>query len=208
MADRERAASGRGTGQPNQGNNRFRGNNSNNNYNNRNRFGRGPPKKANNQNQKPWQKKRGECIELGENVYFIGEARQADNYTKVTEAILNYIQRTYTGGNDVKYALENGVGFDFNTVKPVARPPDGRITPPPAVGSTAEETERKNTIIAAYNAAKSVNHMIMTAEIKQYVNRKTKYADNMNKAYALILGQCTLGLRNKLESRKDWATIM
>ena len=68
MADRDRAAAGRGTGQPNQGNNRFKGNS---NYNNRNKFGKGSPKKGNNQNQKPWQKKKGECAKLGENLILL-----------------------------------------------------------------------------------------------------------------------------------------
>ena len=43
--------------------------------------------------------------DLGEYTYFIGDARQTDNYVKDTEAILNYVQRTYTHGSDVKIAL-------------------------------------------------------------------------------------------------------
>ena len=30
-------------------------------------------------------KRKGECEDLGDNVYYIGDARQADNYTKVTK---------------------------------------------------------------------------------------------------------------------------
>ena len=36
--------------------------------------------------------------------------------------------------------------------------------------------------------------------------QKTKYDDNMNKAYALILGQCAEGLKNILQTRKYWET--
>ena len=84
------------------------GNNGANRYrNNKKKFVKAAQKKGggNGTNQtKP--KRRGECAELGGYIYFIGDARQADNYTKVTEAILNFIQRMYTMGNDVKLALE------------------------------------------------------------------------------------------------------
>ena len=36
---------------------------------------------------------KGECTELGKNVYYIGDARQSDNFTKVTEVIMNYIKK-------------------------------------------------------------------------------------------------------------------
>jgi len=49
---------------------------------------------------------KGECKELGNNVYFISNPRQADNYIKVTESILRYIQKTYTDGSMVKDSLD------------------------------------------------------------------------------------------------------
>ena len=57
---------------------------------------------------------------------------------------------------------------------------------------------------AASEAEKKVQEMILSQEVKEYVSRQNKYRDNISKAYALILGQCTTGLRNKLEARKDW----
>lgn len=39
------------------------------------------------------------------------------------------------------------------------------------------------------------------------MERMRKYQENKVKAYALIYGQCTNGLKNRLESRKDWANI-
>ena len=112
--------------------------------------------------------------------------RQADNYVKVTEAILNYIQRTYTHGSDVKTALEDGVDFDFEKVRP-----GGKSAGDINVSSLLSEIDK----------------LILQAEVKQFVDRKSKYCDNMNKAFALIIGQCTFGLRGKLEGRKDWNTI-
>ena len=159
-------------------------------------------------------KRRGECAELGENVYFIADARQADNYVKVTEAILNYIQRTYTHGSDTKKALEDGQAFDFDSIKPTTQlvsssssSGSGSSTPSPAAGTSPLVGGTRFAIPTVTTAMSEVDKMIIQAEVKQFVEHKAKYVDNMNKAYALILGQCTLGLKGKLEGRKDWANI-
>jgi len=52
-------------------------------------------------------------------------------------------------------------------------------------------------------AKKDVDKLIIDQEIKQFMDRKSKYTDNKHKAYALILSQCTIRLKNKLESRRD-----
>ena len=109
---------------------------------------------------------KGYCVELGEYTYFISDSRQADNYVKVTEAILNYLQRTYTHGSDVKTALEDGVDFDFEKVRPCGT---GDIK----VSSSLSEIDK----------------LILQAEVKQFVDRKSKYCDNMNKVFVFIIGQ-------------------
>ena len=50
-------------------------------------------------------KVRGKCEALGSDVYSIGNAGKAEKYTKTTEAIMNYIQGNFNGGNNVKEAL-------------------------------------------------------------------------------------------------------
>ena len=125
---------------------KFRGNYRNQKFNGKKNYSQGKGKRT------------GECAELGEHIYFIGEARQADNYTKTTEAILNYIQRTYYGGNEVRKALEDGEPYGFEAEKPAAKP--STITSTGTVGD--------------------VDQMILGAEIKQFVDRKVKYADNMH----------------------------
>ena len=59
---------------------------------------------------------KGECDELKDNIYSIGDVRQADKYTKTTEAILNYILKNYNNGSDVKKALEDLEDFNFDTI--------------------------------------------------------------------------------------------
>ena len=72
----------------------------------------------------PHQKKKnnGQKNQTSSRVFrILTDARQADNYVKVTEAILIYVQRTYTHGSDVKISLEDGMDFDFEKVRPGGR---------------------------------------------------------------------------------------
>ena len=125
---------------------------------------------------------KGECEDLKGKVYFIGSAKQTDNYNNTTEAILEYFLREYTHGLDVVESLEKLQEKDLTNEVPVeATPPDG----------ASEELKA---------ALKAVHH----EEMKQFVQRKQKLSTNLVKAYGIILGQCTKGLKAKLETRKDW----
>ena len=164
-----------------------RGGNTNNNGGRGNQ-GRGRGQRSNS-NQKKYSNNKpkkdgfiGECDDLKNHVYFIGSIKQADNYNNTTEAILTYIQRTYDYGIDVVEALNKLQAQDFNSLMPK------KI----ALDQSATKDEEE------------VATMILKSEIQKFVDRKQKYEDNMNKAYALILGQCTKGLKAKLEARKDW----
>jgi len=46
--------------------------------------------------------------------------------------------------------------------------------------------------------------MMYDEEMKQFVKRKETLRINLNNAYSLIWGQCTKGMKNRLESRKEW----
>ena len=161
-----------GIGSNNRRNNGSRGNqrNNNNRRNNQN----------NNRSQRNNQNKefKGDCDDLKGKVYFIGNMKQADNYNNTTEAILSYIQRTYDYGNDVMEALEALEEKDFNDLMPKKGD----------LGASPTEDQ------------KEVAMMILKSEVQKFVERKQKYTNNMNKAYALILGQCTKALKGKLQS--------
>ena len=49
--------------------------------------------------------------------------------------------------------------------------------------------------------------MILQAQVKTYMARLERHDTNKSKACALICGQCTQGLKLKLEARKDWDEI-
>ena len=103
-------------------------NNNNNSNTRRSNFARGRGGRGNN-NRRGNQSNRdnrsgfkGECEELKNHTYFIGNLKQADNFNNTTEAILAYIQRTYDYGSDVMEALENLEPKDFMSLMP--RKPD------------------------------------------------------------------------------------
>ena len=127
---------------------------------------------------------KGECAELGSNVYYIGDARQADNYTKTTEVIINYIKKNYKLGNEVCQALETGTDYTF--ARPESVDSTGAIVP---IDPT------------------SVDGLITKQLINRYVDNLEKYEAEKSNAYGLIYGQCTKGLRDKLEQRSDWSTV-
>ena len=139
--------------------------------------GRGRNGKSN--SKKPQLK--GQCEELGEHVYTVGDAKQADRYTKTTEAICNHILRTFDQGEQVTQSLQKFDPYNMELFKP--EEPD----------DPANMTE--------------LEKLIQHQEVKDYCARKWKFNDNMTKAYALILGQCTLSVKNKLETRQDWEAI-
>ena len=125
---------------------------------------------------------KGECEDLKGKVYFIGSAKQADNYNNTTEAILEYFLRNYTHGLDLVETLEALKERDFTAEIPVKA----------TVESDASEEEK--------DAIKEVHK----EEMKQFIQRKGMLKTNLVKAYGIILGQCTKALRAKLEQRKDW----
>ena len=61
-------------------------------------------RKSKNKNNKETYK--GECEDLKGKIYYIGSAKQADNYNTTTEAIMEYILREFTHGLDVVESLE------------------------------------------------------------------------------------------------------
>ena len=154
-----------------------RGNGSSSNRNTRG----GRVQGRNNNNIRRSTQFKGACEDLKDHVYTVGDAKQADRYTKTTEQILNYIQREYDQGQEVKDSLEQLEEFDMELYKP-EKPDD----------------------MAALD---DIDKMILQQEVKDYCTRKFKFNDNMNKAFALIHGQCSMGVKNKLENRKDWKFI-
>ena len=132
---------------------------------------------------------KGECAALGDNVCTYNDASQADRCSKTTDSLMKHIQREHTRGQDVVDALEKGKPLDPNSCKPKDNSKPGAETR------------------SSPHKLSSLEEMMLAGEVKNYFFRKEKYEDNMNKAYGLILGQCTQGVKNKLETEKVWDAI-
>ena len=86
----------------NTGRGRGRSGNGNRSYN---RQGRG--RNANQKHKKKIVLPDDAVAELGDNIYVINQAGQADKFVKTTETILNYVQKTYKNGEDMREALDS-----------------------------------------------------------------------------------------------------
>ena len=118
--------------------------------------------------------------ELGENIYIVNNPGQADKFVKTTEAILNYIQKTYKNGEDIKKALQKEQDYDFESEEPKI---SGKIDI-----STPKGFKFK-------------------LEMEGHFKRMQQYAVNKSNAQALIYGQCTQAVKGQLQSRKDWEEV-
>ena len=169
MPENNNNNAGRGRGRPGRGNQgRGRSNNGRSNNNN-------------NRNKKKLTLPDDAVKELGENIYIINQSGQADKYVKTTEAILNYVQKNYKYGDDIKKALRQESDFDFDAIQPTIS--GGKIDV-----TTPEGFKYK-------------------LEMERFFKRQDQYTTNKTNAHGLIYGQCTLAVKSKLQARKDWNEI-
>ena len=52
-----------------------------------------------------------------------------------------------------------------------------------------------------------IESMIYTKKVDAYVKRDSILDDNTQKAYSLMLGQCTELLKRKIKTTTDWMTV-
>ena len=162
-----------------------------NNHNNSNKNHKKTQK--NNSNNKSTLK--GECEELGNNVFIINDAHQADKYISTVEAIAFYVQREYTGGQYVKDTIVQMKKIDTNTWKPAQ---------PAAAAGTGDDASSASSSLSSMG---EFEKLVLQTEVKEWIIKRSRYVDNLNKLYALLYGQCTKAMQNKLQNRQDWAEI-
>ena len=124
---------------------------------------------------------KGNCVALGDAIFTCGDDKQSERFDKTREKIMNHIFANFEQGKYIKESLEKLEVYDIELWRP-------------------EEVEDPDDM-------GEVEKMILQQEVRDYIQRRTKFEENMYKAFALILGQCTVSLKNKLENRKDWKVI-
>ena len=149
------------------GRGRSYGNNNNNNNNNKNKR---------NKDEKNKIKVPEEALkELGQNVYVIGKANQADKFVKTTEAIINYIRANYKRSEDIVIAFRGEpkeMDWDKHPDKPKAPLVKGKLD-----FATQEGYEYK-------------------VKFESFMRRQEQYVTNRSNAQGLICNQCTKEAKN------------
>jgi hypothetical protein len=119
----------------------------------------------------------GRCNDLKGHVYDSIDARQADQYTKTTREIAEFIGRTYKFGMDTCLLIKN------MQLLGISQPND-----------SPEDATRTDIRIWEKN-------------VNDYVKRKMILSENIKTAYSLIWGQCSDVMRQKVEAYPGYLSV-
>ena len=109
--------------------------------------------------------------------YDCSDTKQSDMFAKTTKEIAGYVGRTYKFGGDTRIAVENGEAPIFDL------PPD-----PPAGSSRGVEK-------------------LWEKELDDVAKRRTQLGHNLRQLFALVWGQCTEVLQQRLEAEEEFANM-
>jgi Reverse transcriptase (RNA-dependent DNA polymerase)/Zinc knuckle len=115
-------------------------------------------------------------------IYDFGDPRQADWYTQTTREISEYVGRTMSYGYDITNAIIN------KTNPAIPEPPEPVAIPPATTTTTLQDK-------------------IWEKEIVEYVKRKSHAEQNVKTLYAIIWGQCTEALREKVRALANYSAM-
>ena len=119
----------------------------------------------------------GRCEEIKSHIYDCSDARQSDIFAKTTKEIAGYVGRTY------KYGSDAGLAVERLTLRTLTMPTDPI--------ASASDTEK----------------YVWKKEVDEYVKQKSYLNQNMKTLYALVWGQCTDVMKQKIESTHDFGTL-
>ena len=120
----------------------------------------------------------GVCEELKDYVYNTGVGRNnAEIFSKTMKAIAEYVAREYTA-----------VGEFHNGLPDLTLPTLVAPSPPQAMATVVELK-------------------IWEMDFKEYRKRVEEREKNMEKTYALILGQCSKTIRDRIEAHEQWESV-
>lgn len=125
---------------------------------------------------------KGNCAELLGHIFDCSDYKQANKYVTNMKRIAEYISAEYKQGGNIHSTIKN------ETATTILIPAEPQPIDPAAVLTTAQE-------------------LIFKGEIDQYIKRRAMLQENMQKAYLLILGQCTELLKAKLKQLNQWGRV-
>jgi hypothetical protein len=120
----------------------------------------------------------GHIAELGNNVYQYGTRDQGDRFTRTAEAIADYVGKEYS--KEMRLLVKN----------------QKENEPKEPVMPDKKEEVNSPFVMKKYET-----------ESKQYYFKKERYEEHKAKIFVIVKGQCTLNMKNKMESLKGYDSI-
>ena len=124
---------------------------------------------------------------LADYKYYLGSANQASDYDETTTFIINHIKKTYTSGKHIANALKT-------------------LTPISFEAPTLQAITSADTAVLARETRQY--ELLYKAELDKFNKLETNYEDNLTKAYGLIWEQCAQSMKNKIEARRDFESMI
>ena len=122
---------------------------------------------------------------LADNIYYLGSAKQASDYVKVTNFITDHIKATFEYGRIIAEELKTEEPYDIAATEPKLQQPSG--DKPSALD--IEEAKIK-----------------YRSECDRWVVTRDKYKLNREKAAALLWKQCSSGMQHAIKGMDGFAT--
>lgn len=135
--------------------------------------------------RQPVAKFKGNCTDLSGYIFDCSDYKQADTFVNTLKRISEYVGAEYKHGGDIRSSI-------INEAKLTVPVPASPTAPVNADALTPEE---------------EVASIIFKGELAEYIKRKSMLDDNVQKAYSLVIGQCTDLLQSKLKQQANWTTL-
>jgi hypothetical protein len=150
----------------------------------RGRGGRGRRSPTRSSTRTPSETFKGNEEKLAEYIFDCSDYRQADTFVNTHNRIADYVGAEYREGGDIRSSIIHKAKIQI----PIPINPtvvDPKVPTPDEI----------------------VARMIFKGELGTFIKRKSYLNQNIQKAYALVIGQCTDLLQSKLKQQSQWTTI-
>ena len=127
---------------------------------------------------------KGNCEKLHGAIFDCSDYKQADNFVSSLKRISEYVGSEYQHGGDIRSSIINQARFVVV------------IPTRPIIADEDLPTADEKVLL-----------LIFQGKISAYIKRDELLLDNIQKAYSLILGQCTDLLQSKMKQQTTWAAI-
>jgi hypothetical protein len=120
---------------------------------------------------------------FADNMHYLGSVKQAADYEKTTDFLINHIKKNFDFGNDIGTTLEDLSLFDIANYKPSLKISiQDEVT-----AKLGEDTQCE---------------IEFKAELEGYMKRRQSLEVNILKSYAFLWDQCAKGMQNKIEAKE------